>query len=150
MKKSVFLFLTFILILISCNKDKNAAGKINNGTWKIIELTVDGNQIVNNLPKLRIYSAEIYKKVSQGAWVINSSDTCKFYWQFSEKAKYFTISRIENLNCSTLEGVQEVDKQVYDYSGKYNVIQNKKNQSVFESYETIGFPGKKVRLAIKR
>lgn len=151
MKTSIFLtvFALSIAALLnfnSCNKDKNHSTVLMNGNWNVVELTVNDVQLVSELPNLKIYRGDIYSEVLEGDWI--SSGTSKFYWQFSDKGKHFNIARMHEI-CNS-ESTTEASQQVYNYSGKYKVLKQNKNEFIFESKETLGFAGDKVKLRITK
>jgi len=147
--KKVIYSVFLIAMFCSCDKNENNAIRLMNGQWNMAELTVNEIQLVDELPKIRTYGGEIYDQLLQGAWVIHYSDSSKFFWQFSDKGKTFKLSRIsDDLPNQTTTSL--VDQQTYEYSGSYKVLRRAKDEFVFESSETIGFSGQKVKMILRK
>ncbi|MEX1190877.1 MAG: hypothetical protein WEA99_02805 [Brumimicrobium sp.] len=148
--KTLFIILTLSILFCSCDKNKRVSKRLfKPGSWELTELSVNGNNIVTNLPKWVINNCEIYDETCSGEWHYES-DVSEFYWQFNDKANTFTLSRVvDPANCEDFY-TAEVEQQTYHFSGEYKVIEHKRKSMTFESYQTFGFEGEKVVIKIKR
>lgn len=150
MKKIIMLSrlaLVAALVIMSCNKTKISAKRLDGGEWHVKELSVDG---VNEaeLPEWNIGECDGYKESCLGDWVNHEGGKSKFVWQFREKAEKFEIS-----NQSELSGDHATDEavlQCQSFSGTYDVISRKKKEMEFKTTSAIGFTGKTVIIKIEK
>jgi len=146
--KTLIPILVLAFTFSACNKDKRASKRfMNAGTWRVVELSVN-NVNADTLPTWSVNNCDIYEDLCTATWLRNSQ-TSQFYWQFNEKAQSFKISRVvPPAECEEFY-TEQVEQDTYNFSGEYQVIESKKKRKVFESTQTLGFLGEKVRIVIE-
>src|SRR5690554_5717994 len=148
MKKLTLLLFATVFFLAACDKNKRASKRLMKaGTWEVVELSVDG-QNISPLPVWEINDCDIYETLCTATWNLEGKQS-QFYWQFNEKAELFTISRIVAPEDCEDFYTEEVEQQTFNFSGEYDVTENKRKSKTFESYNTIGFEGQKVVIRVK-
>lgn len=155
MKKILFISTILILITSSCNKDKSTSKKFWKGQrWNV---TVEYPKYAWNMNSDRltyeadfyILECDIYDELCESVWKSSNGDLASFYWQFNENAKEIKIAR-SNEGDTVCSGCNEADYFAFQFSGKYNVLQSKKKEMIFESTETIGYAGKTVKMILQK
>src|SRR5690554_7236827 len=148
MKKLTLLLLTTACLLTTCEKNKRESKHLKKaGNRKVKELSVDGvSQTL--IPTWEIQDCDIYETVCEGTWTSDTTQS-QFYWQFNDKAQTFTISRVVAPEDCEDFYTEEVEQQTFNFSGEYDVTENKRKSKTFESYNTIGFEGQKVVIRVK-
>lgn len=144
-----------LISVSSCNKTKTTSNRfMDTGEWKVSELSVDG---VNEeeLPIWEIEECNLYEESCFGEWKNEEGGHAEFIWQFREKADAFEIShQIKEGEHEEGEehdhAAEEAAEQTYNFSGVYSVSENSKTAMEFTSTNTIGFPGKKVKIKIEK
>lgn len=152
MKKIIGITALIILIgLSSCNKTKTTAKRfMKAGKWEVSELSVDATN-EDELPTWEIGDCDIYKESCFGKWENEEGGQTNFVWQFSEKANTFEIShQIIGEVDEEDHPFQDVADQAYKFSGVYNVEKRKKDNMIFTSSQTVGFPNQNVKIEIKK
>ena len=148
MKNVFFLILMAILLTASCNKDKRASRRfMKPGTWQVTELSVN-NVNADTLPTWTVHNCDIYENLCTASWNRNGV-LSQFYWQFNDKAQEFKLSRVVPPSECENFYTEQVEQDTYHFSGEYQVIECKKKRKVFESTQTLGYPGEKVRIVIE-
>ncbi len=149
MKNLLYISILF-LVVISCNKEKRYSTKLMKGeTWRVKGVYVDEEYYGWGGTWKITSDVDIYDSIPGALWSANSQ-TAAFQWQFQDKGKSFMISYKDPscVNCTTPP--DELDFQCYFLSGKYSVEQHKNIAMKFTSIETVGFPGKNVRIEIEK
>ena len=101
------------------------------------------------IPYWEIDDCDIYEASCTGRWVHPNIEYANFVWQFTNKGSSFTLNRINGADsCNFI--TDSVEIQCYNYSGKYEVVEHKRNAMVFKSLETIGYPNNEVILKIEK
>lgn len=146
--KLIVTILLLGIIVISCNKDKQASKRfIKSGEWEITKITI-ADSSVSNLPIWTIQECDIYEDLCVGDWKLDGNSS-SFYWQFNDKSKEFVLSRvIAPEDCEDFYTV-EAEQQTFKFSGSYKVIETSKSKKIFESTSTLGFEGEKVVIEIE-
>ena len=146
--KRIF-FLLALITICSCNKDKLYSKRLMKpGTWQVTELSVDGIED-QKTPYWEIDDCDIYEASCTGRWVHPNIEYANFVWQFTNKGSSFTLNRINGADsCNFI--TDSVEIQCYNYSGKYEVVEHKRNAMVFKSLETTGYPNNEVILKIEK
>ncbi|MDX1651085.1 MAG: hypothetical protein R3277_01250 [Brumimicrobium sp.] len=149
--KNIIVFLFSVAILcVACDKNKRASKRLMRpGTWNVVELSVDGANL-SPLPVWQVNDCDIYDtSLCTSSWILEGIES-QFYWQFNDKAERFNISRVvDTADCSDFY-TEEVEQQTYNFSGAYKVIESKRKRKEFESYSTLGYPGKKVVIRLEQ
>jgi len=150
MSKKIIFPLLVVLFAVSCNKDKKASKcLVKPGTWKVTELSVNGQQDTL-LPTWKINVCDdIYEEVCTATWQV-PYDEHEFYWQFNEKAKEFVFSHIVDTSLCDDFYTKVSAYQSYQYSGTYKVITRKRKEMEFESNTTKGYTGEKVVIKLEQ
>ena len=149
MKKLALLLLAIAFLFTACDKNKRASKKLMKaGNWEVVELSVDG-QNISPLPSWGINDCDIYEELCTASWKLEDKQS-QFYWQFNEKAKLFTISRIVAPEDCEDFYTEEVEQQTFKFSGDYEVVERKRKAMTFESRKTLGFDGEKVIIQLER
>lgn len=148
MKKVLIVTAAIAFIFTACDKDKRASKRLMRpGTWKIVELSVDGAQL-SPRPNWQIDNCEIYEEVCTATWDL-AGDESRFNWQFNDDAERFTISRmVDTADCEDFH-TAEVEQQTYRFSGDYKVLTSKRKLKKLESYSTYGYPNQKVMIRLE-
>lgn len=148
MRASISIVLVIVIIFASCDKNKRASKRfMRPGKWKFVELSVDGSPI--SPPEyIAVDDCDIYDTICTATWD-RGEEFSEVYWQFNDKAERFTISRmIDTADCDNFY-TELAEQQTHDFSGDYKVIETKRKRKVFESYETLGYPGQKVLIRLE-
>ena len=118
--------------------------------WQVKELSIN-NVNLDTLPTWQANDCDIYENLCTARWYISEaySQHSDFYWQYNDKAKTFKISRVVPPEECEEFYTEQVEQDTYHFSGEYQVIECKKKRKVFESTQTIGYPGEKVRIVIE-
>ncbi|WP_107039047.1 hypothetical protein [Brumimicrobium mesophilum] len=149
MKTIALLLLAAAFLFTACDKNKRASKKLMKaGNWEVVELSVDG-QNISPLPSWEINDCDIYEELCTASWKLEDKQS-QFYWQFNEKAKLFTISRIVAPEDCEDFYTEEVEQQTFKFSGDYEVVEDKRKTKTFESSKTLGYGGKKVAIRIEK
>ena len=147
--KIITLLIITAFLFASCDKNKRASKRLMKaGTWEVVELSVDG-QNFTPLPSWQVNDCDIYETLCTATWKLEDKQS-RFYWQFNEKAKLFTISRIVAPEDCEDFYTEEVEQQTYNFSGDYEVVEDKRKSKTFESTKTLGYKGKRVVLRLER
>ncbi len=148
--------LTLLIGLSACNKTKSTSNRfMDAGEWQITEMSVDGTN-EEELPLWEIEDCNIYEESCYGHWENEEGGHADFIWQFREKANTFEISHqiVEHEEEAGEEehdhASEEVAEQAYNFSGVYAVEKRKKDNMIFTSNETVGFPGQSVKIVIEK
>ena len=148
MKKTILIPILAIL-LVACDKNNRASKRLMRpGNWVVTQLTVDGSNYSNEDILWSINDCDIEEELCTGQWYLQDKNS-QFYWQFNEDAEIFTLSRIVAPEDCEDFYTEEVEQMTYKFSGEYNVIESKRKSKIFESQETIGFEGEKVRIELE-
>lgn len=149
MKRTLLVTLAISLLALgACDKNKRASNRLMKaGFWNVTSMSVDGVSITD-LPIWSINDCAIYEDLCTAQWVLDNKYSA-FYWQYNEKAETFTISRVVAPEDCEDFYTEEVEQQTYLFSGTYKVVECKRKLRVFESSETIGYFGQKVRIQIE-
>lgn len=147
MKIALTIFI-LIVVLLSCNKDKQASKRfMKPEEWKITSLQIS-DSTVTELPTWSVNNCEIYEEKCIANWNIQGKSS-SFYWQFNDKAREFVIARVVlPEDCEDFYTVK-AEQQTYKFSGSYKVIETSKSKKIVESYATLGFEGEKVVIEIE-
>lgn len=146
MKKAAIFLMLFVMC--SCNKDKLFSKRlIRPGSWKVSSLSVGGIQ-QTNLPQWDISDCNIYEESCSGIWKQTNNEQATFSWQFNDKGSTFTILRQNGADsCDFI--TDQVEIQCFNYSGVYEVLENKRDRMRFRSSQTTGFPNSKVIIELE-
>ncbi len=142
------LILIFIFgTLISCNKESYFSKKLIKGdSWAILSIKED-NVNLDLIGSWEIlHDTALEAEVPRLVWRNEQSEERTFLWQFQDKGKNFQLSYQKDLTVPPTE----LDFFYYDISGVYNVKKHKNKAMTFESYNTVGFNGKKIEINISR
>jgi len=155
--KLVALVLAVAFLFTACNKTKKIANRLDDGEWKITELSVDGTN-ENELPTWKIVDCDGYKKSCTGEWKNDEGGNANFVWQFREKGKVFEISNQSDLHgdhageehAGEEHAQEEAVLQCQNFSGIYEVLEHKRKTMKFKSTKTVGFSEKTVLITIEK
>ena len=148
MKASIAILLLTAILFTSCDKNKRASKRfMRPGKWKFVELSVDGSPI-SQPQYIKVEECDIYDTLCMATWD-RGEEFSRIYWQFNDKAERFSISRIvDTADCADFY-TELAEQQTYRFSGDYKVLETKRKSKVFESYETLGYPGDKVLIRLE-
>lgn len=148
MRTSISILVIIAIIFTACDKNKRASKRfMRPGKWKFVELSVDGSPI-SQPQYIQVDDCDIYDTLCTATWD-RGEEFSGVYWQFNDKAERFTISRmIDTADCENFY-TELAEQQTYNFSGDYKVLETKRKSKVFESYETFGYPGKKVLIRLE-
>lgn len=147
MKRSFVLFLA--VTLFSCNKNVNSVDKLNFKKWNVEHITVDGNEVYDELPWVEFFGCDIKENPCEGKWFFSWGVSRPFYWQVSDQGKQFEIQRM-NFDFEQNDSVPLIDQQLYDLSGRYDIEQLDNKNLKLKSSSTIGYSGKTVEISMKK
>lgn len=149
MRIVLFIILSILLVLASCNKDKCQSKKLMRGeTWRISQLMIDG-QSEDVVKKMVFSKCDIYDEYCTALWISNDNDTTSFYWQMNERGSEFKLIRYNDADSCCSQSTA-ADYYCFQLSGIYQVIKAKKKEMIFESTTTIGYSGSTVRMVLER
>lgn len=143
--------LVIMLVITSCDKNKQTSARLDGNTWMVTTLTVDGAPEAHP-PLLTFEDCDIYAGAScKGDWT-HDSNHAHFIWQFREKAKKFEISNQSSIE-DTHGGGHEAEEniiQCQNFSGVYDVKVRKKDVMEFTTTNAVGFPGQTVVMKLEK
>lgn len=140
---SVFLNL---MINVSCNKTKQHSKWLTGETWKVSEVTIDGNSF-GLLPQFKFDECDIYDEICFGNLIVENTSMANFAWQIREKGSIFELSdQTQNVSESNEEAVSFSSS----FSGIYDVNQMDKKSMELESNNCKRYPGKKVIIKLNK
>ena len=141
--------MTLAIILVACDKNNRASKRLMRpGSWEVTHLTVNGSNYTNEYIHWTINDCDIEEELCTGVWNLADKNS-QFYWQFNENAERFTLSRVVAPEDCEDFYTEEVEQMTYLFSGDYEVIASKRKSKIFESQETIGFEGDRVRIELE-
>jgi len=162
--KTISLCAVLFVAFTACNKTKIVSKRlIKSGDWKVTELSVDGTN-EEELPTWKISDCDIYgESACEGEWMgEHEGEEAHFSWQFREKGKTFEISNGEegedhddhdddhDDHDHGDDHAAEVAYQLAQFSGVYEVVEDKKNKMEFKTTSAQGYAGKTVVLKIEK
>jgi len=116
------------------------------GEWKVSSILID-NASQGDLPTWMINDCDIYDEVCLAKWMASNGAETVFAWQFRDKGQTFEISRQEGSTDDSPNSLA-IAQQCYDFSGIYDVEEEKKDRMRFSSETTLGYPEQKVVIEI--
>lgn len=117
MKQLIYILtLITLLMIFSCNKNKQSSITLQGTTWKFTSLKIGGLSD-SSFATLKFNEGNIYNEVLTGGWSNKGNtqtETVIFAWQFRDKGKTFELSNQSEgddaIQCSELSGIYAVDE----------------------------------------
>ena len=147
--KIIIAVFSIAVLVTSCNKTKSTSKRfMKAGEWNVTELSVDGvNQ--EELPHWVIDDCDIYEESCIGSWQNDEGGATDFVWQVTNEGGSFIISRQ-----GPDEGLEHADEematQCFEFSGTYDIAENKKTMMKFTSTTLDAFSGQSAIITIEK
>ncbi len=145
MKRPVVVGLSIVLaaigLLPTCTKTDVAFNKFGDrGIWNVT-LIDDFSGTLFALPVLRVSNCKPeYDEYCEGTFDHAAGTSTAFKWHFGYSGSYFEMYPV---NPEPTE-INQAWQQCYNLSGKYDVIKLHSAKFEIESYDTQGYPGKRI------
>jgi hypothetical protein len=144
--KFSFLILAVAIIAVACNKTKQHSKWLTGETWKVNEITIDGQSFAS-LPIMSFNDCDIYDEICFGNIQVEGDGMASFAWQVREKGSIFELSdQTENVDESNEESVSFCSS----FSGVYNINDISKKEMELQSDNCLRYPGKKVVIKLSK
>jgi len=150
MERNIHLWMAVLTItsigLTACDKNERAYKHfIDEGRWVITELSA-GTTSYTKLPKWQIYPCDNHENFCQASWEHQNGSITDFNWRFTNMGGDFQFY-VDPLESDTQT---MAFSQCLNFSGSYDVVENKRKRFRFESYATTGYPEKLVIIQLER
>lgn len=144
-KYYILLWLTGLFFIVSSCDKTQIAGKrfIKEGRWCVTELTA-GTTSFTKLPKWSISACENQEEYCTAIWEHQGGSTTTFFWKFYNIGGNFSLF----VDPGETDTGTMAYSQCRNFSGEYKVIENNRNGFQFESEESVGYPGKLVKIVL--
>ena len=135
---------SILTTITSCDKNERTYQRFE-GRWTVTELTA-GTTSYTKLPKWQLNACDNHEQHCTATWEHQNGSSATFYWRFTNMGgdfDFFADTMVSDTQSMAFS-------QCYNFSGQYDVVEDKRKRFRLESYATTGYPDVLVTILLEK